>query len=84
MLGVRKIIPIFILAIIAFLLTSEFSYGQRIVDKNKGDHNLTKKGFMDGNLVGTVYYNFGEIGDWKNEPSRRLNFLICHHPMEDT
>ena len=44
--------------------------GQRIVDKTKGDHNATKKGWMDGNLVGTVYYNFGEIADWENEPER--------------
>ena len=44
--------------------------GQLIVDKNKGNHQETKKGFMDGNLVGTVYYNFGEVGDWQNEPSR--------------
>lgn len=43
---------------------------QRIVDKNKGNHNNTKKGFMDGNLAATVYYNFGEIGDWLNEPNR--------------
>ena len=43
---------------------------QRLVDKNKGTHFETKKGFMDGNLVGTVYYNFGEIADWLNEPSR--------------
>lgn len=25
---------------------------------------------MDGNLVATVYYNFGEIADWENEPNR--------------
>jgi hypothetical protein len=43
---------------------------QRLVDKAKGSHFETKKGFMDGNLVGTVYYNFGEIADWQNEPSR--------------
>lgn len=43
---------------------------QRIVDKNKGNHNYAKKGFMDGNLVGTIYYNFGEVADWLNEPSR--------------
>jgi hypothetical protein len=24
---------------------------------------------MDGNLVSTVYYNFGEIGDWLNDPT---------------
>src|ERR1041385_547216 len=43
---------------------------QRIVDKNKGNHNETKKGVMDGNLVSTVYYNFGEVADWQNDPSR--------------
>jgi hypothetical protein len=42
---------------------------QQLVDKNKGDHNENKLGFMDGNLVGTVYYNMGEIADWQNEPS---------------
>ncbi len=43
---------------------------QKIPDWNKGDHNQTKKGIMDGNLVETVYYNFGEVADWLNEPSR--------------
>ncbi|MCX6151269.1 MAG: hypothetical protein NTX22_12135 [Ignavibacteriales bacterium] len=43
---------------------------QRVIDKNKGNHIFSKKGFMDGNLVSTVYYNFGEIADWQNEPSR--------------
>jgi len=40
---------------------------QPLVDKNKGDHNENKMGLMDGNLVATVYYNMGEIADWKNE-----------------
>ncbi|MCC6397397.1 MAG: hypothetical protein IT282_10295, partial [Bacteroidetes bacterium] len=44
--------------------------GQFIVDKTKGNHGETKKGYMDGNLVGTVYYNFGEVADWENEPTR--------------
>jgi hypothetical protein len=43
---------------------------QAIVDTNKGNYLNTKKGFMDGNLVETVYYNFGEIADWLNEPTR--------------
>ena len=46
------------------------AFSQRIVDKNKGNHNETKKGVMDGNLVSTVYYNFGEVADWQNDPSR--------------
>lgn len=60
-----------ILLVLFFLcICPTVSNGQRIVDKNKGDHNQTKKGIMDGNLVSTVYYNFGEVADWLNEPSR--------------
>ena len=44
-------------------------HAQQLVDKNKGNHNETKLGLMDGNLVETCYYNFGEIADWKNEPA---------------
>lgn len=57
-----------------FLFLTIFCYAdffaQSIVDKNKGDHNQTRKGYMDGNLAATVYYNFGEVADWLNEPSR--------------
>ncbi len=59
-----------ILIIVVVFIYSIPVLAQRIVDKNKGDHNQTKKGFMDGNLAATVYYNFGEIADWENEPSR--------------
>ena len=45
------------------------AFAQHFVDKNKGDHFQTKKGFMDGNLVQTVYYNFGEVADWLNVPT---------------
>ncbi len=44
-------------------------FAQRVVDWNTGDHNYNYKGFMNGNLVETVYYNMGEIADWKNEPN---------------
>ena len=40
---------------------------QQVVDTSKGNHNWTKLGLMDGNLVETCFYNFGEIADWKNE-----------------
>jgi len=56
--------------VVAFIINSGLTLGQRIVDKNKGDHNQTRKGYMDGNLVATVYYNFGEIGDYLNEKNR--------------
>src|SRR4030065_1119918 len=60
-----------ILAVAVFFINSDLIFSQRIIDKNKGDHNQTRKGFMDGNLAATVYYNFGEVADWLNEPSRR-------------
>lgn len=42
---------------------------QRLIDKHKGNHKYTKMGIMDGNLVQTVFYNFGEIADWQNQPT---------------
>ncbi len=56
--------------IILLFLWSNLVFPQRVVDWNKGNHNFTKKGIMDGNLVETVYYNFGEIADWKYEARR--------------
>jgi len=58
------------ISIFLFLFsTLSFSQTHGVIDENKGNHNFTKMGFMDGNLVGTVYYNFGEIADWKNQSS---------------
>ena len=70
MLITKNSFSFIILIVAVFIINSDLTIGQRIVDKNKGDHNQTKKGFMDGNLAATVYYNFGEIADWENEPSR--------------
>jgi hypothetical protein len=55
---------------LSIIIFSSISFSQklRLVDRNKGNHNNNKMGFMDGNLVGTVYYNMGEIADWKYEP----------------
>jgi hypothetical protein len=61
---------IFTASVFLVMFCSVTLFAQSIVDKNKGDHNQTRKGFMDGNLAATVYYNFGEIADWQNEPSR--------------
>ncbi len=60
----------FLLTALALVAAFSVSPAQRLVDKNKGNHNETKKGLMDGNLVATVYYNFGEIADWLNDPTR--------------
>ena len=56
-----------VLIVINLIINSSLIFGQRVVDKNKGNHNNTKKGYLDGNLVETVYLNFGEIADWLNE-----------------
>ncbi len=64
----KKVFFLFFLSVSFF--GNVISNAQIIVDKNKGDHNQTRKGYMDGNLAATVYYNFGEVADWLNEPSR--------------
>jgi len=66
----NKLFKYYLAVLIILFLSNNNFLAQRIVDKNKGDHNQTRKGFMDGNLAATVYYNFGEIADWQNEPSR--------------
>jgi hypothetical protein len=55
-----------------FLLLPAFFIvnAQVIVDKNKGNPYLRKEGLMEGNLVSTVYYNYGEIADWQNDATR--------------
>lgn len=70
MLITKNSLGFIILIAAVSIINSDLIIGQRITDKNKGDHNQTKKGFMDGNLAATVYYNFGEIADWQNEASR--------------
>jgi hypothetical protein len=58
----------FIFAIL-LLFDNNNIFAQQLVDKNKGNYQFTKMGLMDGNLVQTVFYNFGEIADWKNQPT---------------
>ena len=70
MFNIKKIFTYIIFITAVTIINSNMIFAQRIIDKNKGDHNQTRKGFMDGNLAATVYYNFGEIADWMNEPNR--------------
>ncbi len=67
--NVLRKIPIYLLCCL-LSVCSTYSIAQQVVDKHRGNHDETKKGTMDGNLVSTVYYNFGEVADWLNEPSR--------------
>ena len=58
-----------LLTLVTGVLSLCTASSQTIVDKNKGSVYETRHGTMDGNLVATVYYNFGEIADWKNWPT---------------
>ena len=62
----NRLLNIQIILIVCILLLPAQVLAQRVVDKNKGNHNNTKTGYMDGNLVETIYLNFGEIADWQN------------------
>jgi hypothetical protein len=55
--------------VLLFCVAATLHAQTRIVDTNRGNHNETKRGLMDGNLVATCYYNFGEIADWQNDPT---------------
>lgn len=70
MISRSKYLKFAALVFVIGLFSIQNTFSQIIVDKSKGDNNQTRKGFMDGNLVATVYYNFGEIADWENEASR--------------
>ena len=67
----RDRIPLMKLLVVALLfgMLHFQAIAQQLVDTSKGNHNWTKQGFMDGNLVETCFYNFGEIADWKNDPT---------------
>lgn len=57
------------LIVLIFAVSFLSVHAQQLVDKNRGNHKYTKKGIMDGNLVQTTFYNFGEIADYLNEPT---------------
>jgi hypothetical protein len=58
-----------ILALFTVMLALSTAASQTVVDKNKGSVDEIRHAVMDGNLVGTVYYNFGEVADWQNWPT---------------
>ena len=56
-------------AAVVLAVSPSVSLSQQVVDKNKGTPYEIRNGMMDGNLVGTIYYNYGEVGDWQNFPT---------------
>ena len=53
-----------VVGFVIVLLVTPLITAQTIVDKTKGNHRYTKLGYMDGNLAETLFYNYGEIGDY--------------------
>jgi hypothetical protein len=57
-------------AIFLILISHSSSlFGQRIPDPNTGQQDLQRQGIMDGNLVRTIFLNWGEIAHWPENPS---------------
>ena len=51
-------------------MTTEFSIAQiKVSQENRGDRKYRKEGVHNGNLVETLFYNFGEVAWWGREPS---------------
>ena len=51
------------------LASSTILFAQRKPDPNVGNTKLRRQGIMDGNLVRTIYLNWGEIAHWPDQPS---------------
>jgi len=45
------------------------AHGQRTPDPNTGNTYLRRQGIMDGNLVRTIFINWGEVAHWPDQPS---------------
>src|ERR1051325_8431808 len=58
-----------ILFLVSALFAVQLAVAQRVVDQNKGNHFLKRKGSMDGNLAETIYYKYGEIADSQFDPT---------------
>jgi len=59
-------------SIVFFIIINITVYGafaQRIPDPNVGNEKLQRLGTMDGNLVRTLFLNWGELAHWPDSPS---------------
>jgi hypothetical protein len=64
----RKKIYIYFLSVVLIFLTTSL-LAQRQPDPNVGNTEFRRQGIMDGNLVRTIYINWGEIAHWPDQPS---------------
>ncbi|MBN2366486.1 MAG: hypothetical protein EH225_11125, partial [Calditrichaeota bacterium] len=59
----------FKLAIMFIVFTPVVLLAQREPDPNVGNTEFRRQGIMDGNLVRTIFINWGEIAHWPDQPS---------------
>jgi len=57
------------LLFIIFIIYPLNLFAQRKPDPNVGNTELRRQGTMDGNLVRTIFINWGEIAHWPDSPS---------------
>jgi hypothetical protein len=57
------------IAIVILLGAGELALAQRKPDPNVGNPVYRRQGIMDGNLVRTIFINWGEIAHWPDSPS---------------
>ncbi|GAB4334559.1 MAG: hypothetical protein Kow0037_13350 [Calditrichia bacterium] len=58
-----------VIILLVLLLFGLSARAQRQPDPNVGNVELRRQGVMDGNLVRTIYINWGEIAHWPDSPS---------------
>ncbi len=60
---------IFLTVLVGIFLFSGMALAKRKPDPHTGDTRLRRQGIMDGNLVRTIFINWGEIAHWPDSPS---------------
>ncbi|MGE5437936.1 MAG: hypothetical protein ACM3O3_11955 [Syntrophothermus sp.] len=65
---IKRIIFVFVISCISIYAQLDPQI-QKYRSEPKGDIQYRREGIMDGNLVRTLYYNNGEVGQWPHQPS---------------
>ena len=64
----KKFNMIFYAGLISLIVNTQL-FSQRVPDPNVGNEDLRREGTMDGNLVRTIFINWGELAHWPDSPS---------------
>lgn len=55
--------------VLSVLILAPYLRPQAVVDTSKADRSWRKKGIHNGNLVRTLFFNWGEVARWPDQPS---------------